>query len=58
VLKHINFVNSNLKGLFSPSLEALDIVLNNTKKKKLTKIELNRNNSKLDTSPQADARGL
>jgi hypothetical protein len=58
VLKHINLVNSNLKCLFSPSLEALDIVLNNTKKKKLTKIELNRNNSKLDTSPQADARGL
>jgi hypothetical protein len=55
VLKHINLVNSNLKCfLFLPSLEALDIVLDKKKKK----IELNRNSSKLDTSPMADARGL
>jgi hypothetical protein len=36
-----------------PSLVALDIVLNNMKKEKLEKIKLNRNSSKLDTSPQS-----
>jgi hypothetical protein len=41
-----------------PSLEALYFVLDNTKKKNLKKVELNRNSSKLDTSPQADAIGL
>jgi hypothetical protein len=44
--------NSNFKCLFSPSLVALDIVLNNTKKKTKKKIKLNHNNSKLDTSPR------
>jgi hypothetical protein len=37
VLQHINLVNSNLKCLFSPSIEALDIVIDNTKKKTLKK---------------------
>jgi hypothetical protein len=44
--------------MFDPSLVDLDIVLINEKKKKLEKKELNCNISKLDTSPQADARGL
>jgi hypothetical protein len=44
--------------LFAPSLVALDIVLKNKEEKKLEKNLLNCNISKLDTSPQADARAL
>jgi hypothetical protein len=47
----------NLKCLFLPSSVALDIVLNITKKK-INKIKLNRNSSKMSTLPQSNARGL